>query len=569
MRVSWGYLKRLLAGATFGHYMAHLLYVLNPQIEITPARLGIVTVAYGVICGLLFGSILWGLHALRVRLFGRDEQNEERRHGLGLVVAAAFVSAAVYWLHLYLFRIYLPSGAVRILRIATNVTTATAFCLFLLWLVERNAGRRLSRALFVSAAALIALSAFFLYQRRESYRPDIRSPVVANIGAVAGKSPVIVVAIRDLPYDWLITAIGDSRLPFFQRVMDEGFLARVEPYPTTSRQSLWASLATGQLPHRHGVTGRYSFQTLLNAEGERFLILPSAVGFRAWGLIPPVKKISAQLPSGDSLPFWTMFERLGLPALVVNWPSALPREGEGTILVSDRFLERRGTEIHPSSLLAELERVRAETERRAVRLSGDVRNRDRVEAAVRLDLVAVRTLDQLLVRESFSLSVIALPALSVMARAIGVDGNRLPSAGTPEAAVIRRHLEEIDRLLEGMRSGFPQATIIVVSPSGPKPPTLPANPIAMLKSFQESQDPGSDDGVLAMLGGGIVQRERNPVARVVDVVPTILFAAGLPVARDMDGRVVTEAFGEPFLRENALSMIQTYKASRLIVHRAQ
>ena len=37
MPLPWGFLKRVLAGAIFGLYMAHLLYFLNPQIDITPA----------------------------------------------------------------------------------------------------------------------------------------------------------------------------------------------------------------------------------------------------------------------------------------------------------------------------------------------------------------------------------------------------------------------------------------------------------------------------------------------------------------------------------------------------
>ena len=52
MRVPWSYLKRVLAGAIFGLYMAHLLYILNPQVDITPGRLATVTIVYGLICGL-------------------------------------------------------------------------------------------------------------------------------------------------------------------------------------------------------------------------------------------------------------------------------------------------------------------------------------------------------------------------------------------------------------------------------------------------------------------------------------------------------------------------------------
>ena len=127
MNIRWAYLKRVLAGAIFGLYVAHLLYFLNPQVDITPARLAIVTIVYGLICGVLFGSALWVLRILRVKIFGRSEN---RAHGFGYVVLAAFIAAALYWMHLYVFRIgYLPIGAVRVLAKATNLITATAFAL--------------------------------------------------------------------------------------------------------------------------------------------------------------------------------------------------------------------------------------------------------------------------------------------------------------------------------------------------------------------------------------------------------------------------------------------------------
>src|SRR4051812_28588192 len=101
--------------------MAHLLYFINPQVDITPARLVSVTLVYGVICGLLFGSALWLLRMLRVRLFGHPNPDGYRAHGFGLVVFSAFFASAVYWFNLQVFRIYLPIGAVRVLSKATNL----------------------------------------------------------------------------------------------------------------------------------------------------------------------------------------------------------------------------------------------------------------------------------------------------------------------------------------------------------------------------------------------------------------------------------------------------------------
>ena len=49
-------------------------------------------------------------------------------------------------------------------------------------------------------------------------------------------------------------------------------------------------------------------------------------------------------------------------------------------------------------------------------------------------------------------------------------------------------------------------------------------------------------------------------ARIVDVVPTLLYALGLPVAGDMDGRVLTGAFAPDFLATHPLSFLPSYEA---------
>jgi len=65
----------------------------------------------------------------------------------------------------------------------------------------------------------------------------------------------------------------------------------------------------------------------------------------------------------------------------------------------------------------------------------------------------------------------------------------------------------------------------------------------------------------------VAHQEKPTSAMPVDLVPTVLYAAGLPVGRDMDGRVLTDAFAEDVLRRNSLSLVQTYEAKELVVRR--
>jgi hypothetical protein len=569
MPIRWAYLKRVLAGAIFGLYIANLLYFLNPQIDITPGRLATVTIVYGLICGLLFGSVLWLLRALRVRLFGKPETHGGfRPHGFGFVVLGAFLAAAIYWMHLEVFRIYLPVGAIRVLSKATNLITATAFVLLLIWFAERNADRRTSRILFVAGVVLIAVSSFFLYQRRDHYRTETHAVVVADIGTVAGKRPVIVVGIRNLPYDWILTLAGEGSLPFFDQARTRGYLTRLEPFPTMSPKSIWASVATGKLPFRHGVTGRLGYSTPLNRPGERFLIVPGGVGFKAWGLIPPVTRISTPLPAGLSLPLWTLFERVGLHATVIGWPWSEPIGASQ--LVTDRYFDnapRNSTQAIPPQFAAEiakLETIPPDSETQ--RFNGTGTARQRIVNGLAADLTSMAILR--MSAPSFPLTVCTLGGFEQAQRAIHIFSDDLPPRSNVKGLVLRAYAEQLDRMLASLARDYPDHMIVVVSPSGPVPPQLPTTPYALLRDFIDPADPSADDGFVIIYGKGVVHIDKPRSAQAVDVVPTVLYIAGLPVGRDMDGSVLSEAFSEELLRSNPLSLVQTYEAQQLVVRRS-
>ena len=91
------------------------------------------------------------------------------------------------------------------------------------------------------------------------------------------------------------------------------------------------------------------------------------------------------------------------------------------------------------------------------------------------------------------------------------------------------------------------ATIIIVSDHGfhsgiLRPKTLPQDPAS--PAFEHSQY-----GIIAMKGPGILKDERIYGASVLDITPTILSLFGLPVGKDMDGKVLVNAFDEKVVPE--------------------
>ena len=72
------------------------------------------------------------------------------------------------------------------------------------------------------------------------------------------------------------------------------------------------------------------------------------------------------------------------------------------------------------------------------------------------------------------------------------------------------------------------------------------------------------DGIIIFSGPGIKAQPSKMIegATILDLTPTILYYLGLPVAEDMDGKVLRELFTEDFLKSRPLKLIPTYEKKR-------
>ncbi len=85
--------------------------------------------------------------------------------------------------------------------------------------------------------------------------------------------------------------------------------------------------------------------------------------------------------------------------------------------------------------------------------------------------------------------------------------------------------------------------------------------IADLLSKRENPRSGnhSTSAVIIVSGKNICRNKKINSATIYDITPTILYYLGLPVAKDMDGRVLFEAFEECYLRKTPIQYITTYE----------
>jgi hypothetical protein len=104
--------------------------------------------------------------------------------------------------------------------------------------------------------------------------------------------------------------------------------------------------------------------------------------------------------------------------------------------------------------------------------------------------------------------------------------------------------------------------LVVISGHGLAPTPLWRRLVGTLTgtSVGAASHAGAPDGVLLVAGQGIRPGSVPANASVLDVAPTILYLMGLPVARDMEGRVLTEVLEPAFARDNPVTFIPSYES---------
>ncbi len=79
--------------------------------------------------------------------------------------------------------------------------------------------------------------------------------------------------------------------------------------------------------------------------------------------------------------------------------------------------------------------------------------------------------------------------------------------------------------------------------------------------FSENLHSGdhSESAVIIVSGKNIYRNREIKSATIYDITPTILYYLGLPVAKDMDGKVLFEAIKKDYLKKNPVQYITTYE----------
>jgi hypothetical protein len=557
----WTFGAAMTPGMVAGAHLAGLLFFLNPELPFLVAPLTRGVLAYASILGgaslLAHLPWLWRSPGGPLRFLPWS---------LAIVLLGFAVLDAA---HASFYAYYLPSGInVRLLKAAAWLALAGLIVLYTA--LAHTWSRRAYAARSRWGIAVVALlSLYVIVERREDYQPKPEPTPLRAVVEGQRHLDLYVVGIDAATLDALLPLAEQGRLPFLATVLREGCYSRLRSFTPTRAQPLWATLATGKYPYRHGVRGNRLHPAPFLAPGAELQLLPAGIDFARWGLFGATSR-PVDRSTRHALALWEILAQLGVSPGVVGWPEAAPAPPGVAFAASERFFAGAPGQFSPPQL-----------ERAAARFRVDPRRLD-------AELVAsfgspppapiLTALGQDLQRESLASWLITqrpqaralfvrLPGLRQVARRWfggyvahdleGVQGERAEAAARRVEAYYR-HLD--DFLAQLWARGEGPRLLAVVSPYGAGAPSGWRRATSFGRLPVEGVLSGREDGILLLRGEGVRAGGFVGDAVIVDVVPTLLYALGLPVGRDMDGRALTGAFEPAFLATHPLSFVPSYEA---------
>ena len=348
--------------------------------------------------------------------------------------------------------------------------------------------------------------------------------------------------------DWQMIdpLIEQGRMPHLARLIEGGVLANLATLHPIVSPMLWTSIATGKTADKHGIHG---FTERDPKGGAR---MATSTSRRAKAL-------------------WNIFQQaLGWRCNVVSWWASYPAEPLDGVTVSSQFFNTRREDgkwqvpphaVHPPEAARELLPFLVDIGEVDDSLvlpfipgaAGiDQKKDDRLETFARLlaeccSVQAVAT--GLLERGNWDFTAVYFDAIDHFAHGfMPFHPPRLEHVPEADFEMYKDVMNGVYQFHDMMLGSLvelagPETTIVLCSDHGfqsgsSRPhgnPREPAGPVLWHREF----------GILVMNGPGIKRDERIYGATLLDVAPTLLTLAGLPLGRDMDGKPLLEALVYP------------------------
>lgn len=394
----------------------------------------------------------------------------------------------------------------------------------------------------------------------------------AACGLVSGRRPdrierVVLLGFDGASFNLIEPLLAKGELPAIRRLMEEGSHGRLKSFRPAKSGVLWTSVATGKTMLKHGILDwTYVSET---------------------GLTVPYQDAGRRVKT-----YWEILSERGVKTGTLNWwVSYPPPPIQGGYLVSNAFRKRQQPEtVYPSHLFDWLNPLRVtpdaapgEMQRQGFAL------RRAEEATVPLgaarsvlesfpvyfahDMTVDRASDYLWKNHPVQVfsTYFRLPdvmshfgghfidpdvhkATVALEQAGQLGSDALARIDGEMAAAVAPAYRFMDRTIAKYLARLDERTLLIVCSD---------HGFAYFRGGYNHYNPAMEppDGVLFINGPGVKKGYRIRSARLFDLAPTILHVMGYPVAADMDGTFLSEAFEEPYVKAHPPGRIASYETT--------
>ena len=415
--------------------------------------------------------------------------------------------------------------------------------------------------ILIAVTAVVVIAVLFVARRPEAEPEQVRT--------LEDRPPkILIVGIDGLDWERVNRLADEGRMPNVARMREEGSSGLLTSIPPFVSPTIWTSIATGKVQEKHGING-FLVNTTQQPDGSLttsnmrkvkaiWQILSAAerkVGVIAWLVTYPADAVNGYLISSHVTLALSAKASSRAPNQTDEWlaEGVHPREIWPEV-VDNVFNEEEVTDDVLQSFIA------TDTERALKEEKVRTRSLARFYAS---DMTSLTLARHFFETRPADFNAVYFRGADMVShffwRFMEPDSwNRelSPEAVETFAPVVERYYSLADSLLGEMLALTDDDTIVILCSdhgfAGHRGYRGFEGDVAVGVQMHRR------DGVVFIAGPGIAHGRTIGGASVLDITPTVLALSGLPVARDMDGRPLSEVMTPEFLERHPVTYIDTY-----------
>jgi predicted AlkP superfamily phosphohydrolase/phosphomutase len=406
---------------------------------------------------------------------------------------------------------------------------------------------------WIVAGAIIIVAAGFAWWKFQPHPKGVEK---------LKRQKVFLIGFDGASWNLMKGPLNEGKLPNFQRLIESGTSGNLKSFVPTKSPVLWTTIATGKVPAKHGIgsfTAKVNGKTVPVSGTQRITkafwnILSdykTSVGVVNWWVTWPPEKINGFMVS-DRYRSASKKDKA-----IITFPEQLAKDLPKISISMDRYLEERRKfglpeDLKPNASSKVIDQLAADykgywAQDRAVRESCR-----RLMAKQNVDVFAVifRIID---VSSHLFWTYLDLDLIANMRSKLELgtltdeDVKRIDAEFTKLIGPLYVYSDRI--LGEFLQRADQNTHFIVISDHGFK--------------FEEGRYGHSNmneppDGIIILSGPSFRKNHKIEGATLLDIAPTLLYLQGVPVGRDMDGKILAKAFTQEFLKKNQPRLISSH-----------